>query len=98
METPAARSYLLIKRKGKPMFDTHQKLDVSSAQLQVIEAALHTQSKILHVQAEAGGHGAHARLNEVKTLLAQLAQNKKTEKSAPQSSNLGWFSYKRSSL
>ena len=61
--------------KEAVMFDTNKKLEVSQEQLKIIEDALHTQSKILHVQADAGGSGALARLNEVKTILAMLAQH-----------------------
>ena len=46
------------------MFDTHERLDVTQDELAVIEAALHTQAKILHVQAAAGGSGARRRLND----------------------------------
>ncbi|OAN77704.1 hypothetical protein A8B82_12390 [Sulfitobacter sp. EhC04] len=58
------------------MLDNQQKIAVSAEQLEVIESALHTQSKILNVQAEAGGNAARQRLNEVKGLLAQLSQQK----------------------
>jgi len=46
------------------MFDTKQKLEVSQDELAVIEAALHTQVKILNVQATAGGSGARRKLND----------------------------------
>ncbi|MFD2739061.1 hypothetical protein ACFSUD_05740 [Sulfitobacter aestuarii] len=58
------------------MFTQPQKLEVSQDELAVIEAALHTQSKILKVQASAGGKGALNRLNDVKRTLAHIAQQK----------------------
>ena len=77
------------------MFDTQKKLEVSQEQLEVIEAALHTQYKILNVQAEAGGQGALERLNEIKSLLTQLALDRKRDTPAPQKNDLGWFSFRR---
>lgn len=75
------------------MFETQKKLEVSQEQLKIIEDALQTQSKILHVQADAGGSGAHLRLNEVKTILAMLAQHAPAPtKAAPPK----WFSFARS--
>ncbi|MCX7559099.1 hypothetical protein OS190_05925 [Sulfitobacter sp. F26204] len=61
------------------MFCKQHDLIVSDQELAVIEAALHTQSKILDVQASAGSTAARSRLNEVKKVLASLAQQKPTE-------------------
>tara|TARA_R110002073_G_scaffold216070_1_gene376312 strand:+ start:135 stop:380 length:246 start_codon:yes stop_codon:yes gene_type:complete len=58
------------------MFDKQEKLEISQEELAVIEAALHTQSKILNVQASAGGSAARRRLNEVKRVLALVAQHR----------------------
>lgn len=58
------------------MLEQHQNLEVSAEEFSIIEAALHTQSKILHVQANAGGIGAQDRLDQVKRVLARLAQQK----------------------
>jgi hypothetical protein len=82
--------------KEAVMFDTNKKLEVSQEQLKIIEDALHTQSKILHVQADAGGSGAHARLNEVKTILAMLAQHAPAPEKAINARQLSWFSLTRS--
>ena len=54
------------------MLDEKQKLEISQDELALIEAALHTQSKILGVQASAGGSKALARLNDVKRVLATI--------------------------
>lgn len=78
------------------MFDTHERLDVTQDELAVIEAALHTQAKILHVQAAAGGSGARRRLNEVKRVLAQVSQQREVERQSPRRSILGWFGMARS--
>ncbi|GLQ27277.1 hypothetical protein [Sulfitobacter pacificus] len=58
------------------MFDKQQTLEVSAHEIAVMEAALHTQSKILNVQAGAGDAQAISQLNEVKQVLARLAQQK----------------------
>jgi len=58
------------------MFDKQQKLEISQQDLAVIEAALHTQSKILTVQASAGGRTARQKLNEVKSVLAIITQQR----------------------
>lgn len=55
------------------MLEKQEQIEFSLDQLAVIESALHTQSKILDVQAAAGGISARQRLNEIKTLLAKLA-------------------------
>ncbi len=57
------------------MRDTQKKLEISQEERALIEAALHTQSKILHMQASAGGAVARKRLNEVKRLLARMEQH-----------------------
>ena len=61
------------------MFGKQQAIDVSAQEISVIEAALHTQSKILNVQAGAGDAMAVTQLNEVKQVLARLAQQKPTK-------------------
>jgi hypothetical protein len=58
------------------MFDEKQKLEISQEELDLIEQALHTQSKILGVQASAGGSKALTRLNDIKRVLATIAQQK----------------------
>ena len=79
------------------MLDNNKKIEVSAEQLEVIESALHTQSKILNVQAEAGGDTARRRLNEVKRLLAQLSQHKPAAQDTRCSrGGLGWFRAARS--
>ena len=70
-------------------------LNVSAEDLAVIEDALHTQSKILHVQANAGGQQAITRLNSVKRTLATLAQQKPAPEGAKPCSSGGWFSVSR---
>tara|TARA_R110002049_G_scaffold10127_6_gene50582 strand:+ start:52094 stop:52333 length:240 start_codon:yes stop_codon:yes gene_type:complete len=74
------------------MLDKQQKLEISPAELAVIEAALHTQSKILHVQASAGGTAARTRLNEVKRVLARIAQQTPAPQAPCRTRAFGWFS------
>ena len=62
------------------MFDETQKLDVTKKDLEVIEAALQTQFKILGFEADAGGKDALERLNDVKRALAKLDQQMPAEK------------------
>lgn len=78
------------------MFDTQKTLDVSQEQMDVIEAALHTQSKILHVQADAGGEGAHDKLNAVKSLLTVIEQRKQQRAEKTTAQGMGWFGFTRS--
>lgn len=54
------------------MFEKSLTLEVGNKDLELLEAALHTQSKILMVQSKAGGKAARSRLNDVKRLLATL--------------------------
>ncbi len=62
-----------------------KKLEVSQSELELIASALETQTKILNMQASAGGHGALARLNEVKRLLTAVSsQREKGSVARPQ--------------
>ncbi|MEL7092914.1 MAG: hypothetical protein AAFN94_14375 [Pseudomonadota bacterium] len=54
------------------MSDDALSVDMTAADLDMIEAALQTQEKILSVQSRAGGKAARARLNEVKGLLRRI--------------------------
>jgi hypothetical protein len=58
------------------MAEEKQSLDINPQERALIEAALHTQAKILNVQASAGGNAARQRLNEVKRVLARIDQQK----------------------
>ena len=73
------------------MFDKHQKLDVTQDELTVIEAALHTQVKILGVQAAAGGSGAQRRLNEVKRTLVRVSQERQSQDRSAFRAFFCWF-------
>lgn len=68
-----------------------QELMVTPQDLTAIEAALHTQAKILDVQAAAGREGARAQLNDVKSALASLESQKPCEKTACRSFLFGWL-------
>ncbi len=56
------------------MFDETQNLDLSRKDLALIEAALHTQQKILSVQSQAGGKRAKQNLTDVKYLIRRIGQ------------------------
>ena len=77
------------------MFDKQQKLEISQQELTVIAAALHTQSKILNVQASAGGREARDRLNEVKRVLALVAQHRVVEAEPCRKQSAGWLGMSR---
>ena len=77
------------------MFDKPHRLEVSKEEIAVIEAALHTQSQILNVQASAGGPEARERLNAVKRLLASLSQQKPVERQPCTRRPLCWFGLSR---
>lgn len=61
--------------KEQTMLDKSKTLEISAEEFEVIQAALHTQSQILNVQASAGGNGARNRLNQVKRVLARMGQH-----------------------
>ena len=55
------------------MFSSSRSVDLTTAQLEVIESALHTQEKILAVQNRAGGdHQTQAKLGELKSTIKTL--------------------------
>lgn len=70
---------------------THKtkKLEISPEELDVILDALETQTKILGMQAGAGGAHAGTRLNEVKRVLATVSA--KREANRPRTSSIGWL-------
>lgn len=76
------------------MFGKPKTLEVSTEELAVIEEALHTQSKIWDVQANAGGGEARARLNQIKRVLANVVQQKPRPdaETAPRKSGGFWMS------
>jgi hypothetical protein len=74
------------------MFDRQQKLEISPDETAVIEAALHTQSKILAVQAGTGSRSARQRLNEVKRVLARIEASKPAAVAPSCRPRIGWFS------
>ena len=54
------------------MLDDTYAVDLTKQDLELIEAALQTQEKILSVQSRAGGSAARARLNDLKGLMRRL--------------------------
>lgn len=78
------------------MLEKSQILEVSAEEIEVIEAALQTQSQILNVQANAGGNTARDRLNQVKRVLARLTQQNaamRTTGKAKSKCNAGIFGW-----
>ncbi|MDF1728833.1 MAG: hypothetical protein P1U53_13910 [Sulfitobacter sp.] len=64
------------------MFGSKQRIEIDTDQLAEIENALHTQSKILGVQASAGGRQARERLDIVKRALSTIARQKPAAETA----------------
>ena len=79
------------------MFEKREKIDVTQDELAVIKAALHTQIKILSVQAGAGGNAALRRLNEVKRALAHIEQQTGGEAQPKRRGLFSWFTAARAS-
>lgn len=65
------------------MTDTIKKLEVSQDELALIADALETQSKILSMQASAGGQAALTRLNAVKRVLAMVSSERDPARRRP---------------
>jgi hypothetical protein len=58
------------------MLDGFHKLDLSAKELELIEAALHTQKKILSVQSQAGGSVAREKLGDLKQLMKRIRRER----------------------
>ena len=56
------------------MLDNLNRLDLTAKDIELIEAALQTQKKILSVQSEAGGTRAHQKLSELKQLIKRVGR------------------------
>lgn len=78
------------------MTEETKKLEVSPDELDLIASALETQTKILRMQASAGGHGAVKRLNEVKRLLANISSQKEPLRSTRCHNTVGFWGLLRS--
>ena len=63
-------------KKDTEMFENGNTLDLTAKELELIEAALHTQKKILSMQSEAGGTGSRQKLSELKHLMKRIGRSK----------------------
>ena len=78
------------------MFEKMKKIELSQDELDMIEAALHTQSQILNVEVSAGGVAARTQLNGVKRLLSMLDQHKAASQPTEKvSGGCGWWGMTR---
>ena len=68
------------------MLDETHSVDLTTQDLELIEAALRTQEKILSVQSRAGGSAARTRLNDLKGLMRRLRRQTPTANAAPATS------------
>ena len=68
------------------MLDDVHSVDLTKQDLEMIEAALHTQEKILTVQSRAGGATARDRLNELKGLMRRLRRQSPEPNAGPSQS------------
>ena len=62
------------------MFENLNRLDLTSKDIDMIEAALHTQKKILAVQSQAGGTGARRKLTDIKQLMKRVGRARDAKK------------------
>lgn len=67
------------------MLDNLERIDLSAKDIELIEAALHTQKKILSVQSEAGGTGARQKLSDLKHLLRRVGRARSRKNDMPTS-------------
>jgi hypothetical protein len=58
------------------MLDNLNRLDLTAKDIELIEAALHTQKKILSVQSQAGGTGSGQKLSELKHLIKRIGRTR----------------------
>ncbi len=66
------------------MMHNKQSVDLSPAEIEVIEAALHTQEKILAMQSRAGGDTTAAtRLTQLKSVLRNLRRQNPIHQARP---------------
>ena len=56
------------------MLDNLNRLDLTAKDIELIEAALQTQKKILSVQSEAGGARARQKLSDLKHLIKRVGR------------------------
>ncbi len=74
------------------MFDSGKKLDLTTKDLEMIEAALHTQKKILSMQSEAGRTGARQKLSDLRHLMQRIGRSRRT---APETEPVSWSLFGR---
>lgn len=68
------------------MLDETHNVDLTLQDLELIEAALQTQEKILSVQSRAGSSAARTRLNDLKGLMRRLRRQTPVPQGAPSAS------------
>lgn len=64
------------------MLDNTNRLDLTAKDIELIEAALHTQKKILSMQSQAGGTGARQKLSDLKHLIRRIGRSQKPAETA----------------
>lgn len=69
------------------MLESANKLELTAKDLELIEAALHTQKKILSMQSKAGGTGSREKLSDLRHLMNRIGRTK-ASKSEPVSLSL----------
>ena len=62
--------------KDVKMLDDTNRLDLTAKDIELIEAALHTQKKILSMQSKAGGTGARQKLYDLKSLMRRIGHTR----------------------
>ncbi|WP_299964282.1 hypothetical protein [uncultured Roseobacter sp.] len=75
------------------MLNNAHQLDLTAQDIELIEAALQTQKKILSVQSQAGGSGADRKLTDINHLMKRI--NRSTQSKDPLGAQ-GWGCFARS--
>jgi hypothetical protein len=74
------------------MLNNLHTLELTAQDIAMIEAALHTQKKILSVQSQAGGTGAHQKLSDMSQLIRRIGRANAKATSRP---TRGWLAVLR---
>lgn len=77
------------------MFENLNRLDLTTKDIEMIEAALHTQKKILAVQSEAGGTGSRRKLTALKQLMKRVSRARGAK---PAETSASWTQMARAML
>lgn len=75
------------------MFNNLHSLDLTAQDIELIEAALQTQKKILSVQSQAGGSGAEKKLSELQQLISRVDRCVHSPAPRAPDASVGWLQW-----